>query len=168
MTEDRENDYDSNGILASSWHGSCFNIRRVFIERKLADMENIMPSLDLDNALVVITDYKRYSIALSWDCETHDAPKVIAKEGDVGSQALNEYANKKGIDVFESPFLACMLCTLTDVGNDISKEHYYPVAHIIAFVINSRWASDNRPKRPKPDKYILRDMGLIMKTAIQN
>ena len=131
-------------------------------------MENTAPQFELDDAFVVITDYERYSIALSWDCETHDAPKVIAKEGDAGSGSLNEYAYKKGIDIFESPFLACMLCTLTDVGNDISKEHYYPVAHIIAFVINSRWASDNRPKKPKPDKYVLRDMGLNMKTAIQN
>ena len=131
-------------------------------------MENTASQLELDDAFVVITDYERYSVVLSWDYETHDAPKVIAKERGAGSDSLCEYANKKGIDIFESPFLACMLYMLTEVGNEISKEHYYPVAHIIAFVIDSRWVSDNRLKKPKPDKYILRDMGLNMKTAIQN
>ena len=126
----------------------------------------------LNDAFVVITDYERYSVVLSWDYETHDAPKVIAKEGDTDTDtdtdSLYDYAKKKGIDIFESPFLACMLYTYTEVGNEISKEHYYPVAHIIAFVVKSRWASDDRLKKPKPDKYVLRDMGLNMKTAIQN
>ena len=131
-------------------------------------MENSAPQFELDDAFVVITDYERYSVVLSWDSETHDAPKVIAKEGGLSFEPLNKYAKKKSIDIFESPFLACMLYTLTEVGNDISKEHYYPVAHIIAFLINSRCASDSRIKKPKPDKYVLRDMGLNMKTAIQN
>ena len=130
-------------------------------------MKDIARLFSLNDAFVVTTDYERYSIVLSWDYETHDAPKVIAKEGDTDTDSLYDYA-KKGIDIFESPFLACMLYTYTEVGNEISKEYYYPVAHIIAFVVNSRWASDNRLKKPKPDKYVLRDMGLNMKTAIQN
>ena len=131
-------------------------------------MKDTASLLTLNDAFVVITDYERYSVVLSWDSETHDAPKVIAKNGDADTGYIYDYAKKKGIDIFESPFLACMLYTNTEVGNEISKEHYYPVAHIIAFVVNSRWASDNRLKKPKPDKYVLRDMGLNMKTAIQN
>ena len=53
----------------------------------------------LDNAFVVITDYERYSVVLSWDYETHDAPKIIAKEGSPDSGSLNDDAKKKGIDI---------------------------------------------------------------------
>ena len=45
-------------------------------------MKDTASLFTLNDAFVVITDYERYSVVLSWDSETHDAPKVIAKKGD--------------------------------------------------------------------------------------
>ena len=123
----------------------------------------------LGNAMVVITDHKRYSVALFYDLQNDEsAPKVVEK-GDIHTfEIINQEASKKGIDLFDSPFLACMLHLTTDVDQEIIKDHYLPVAHVIAFVMNSRYGSEYRFKKPNPDRYILRSMGLNIKTGIPN
>ena len=65
-------------------------------------------------------------------------------------ETINQEASKKGIDLFDSPFLACMLHLTTDVDQEIIKDHYLPVAHVIAFVVNSRYGSEYRFKKPNP------------------
>ena len=62
-------------------------------------MENTTSQLELDDAFVVITDYERFSVVLSWDYETHDAPKVIAKEG-VQIQTLYVNTPTRKVSIF--------------------------------------------------------------------
>mgnify|MGYP000069102732 CR=1 FL=1 len=64
--------------------------------------------------------------------------------------------------------MALFLAGLRSVDQEIIKDHYLPVAHVIAFVMNSRYGSEYRFKKPNPDRYILRSMGLNIKTGIPN
>ncbi len=122
-----------------------------------------------DEVTVVVTDNKRYSVILSYDIESEDsAPKAVAKGEYDLADFINQNAKTKGVDCFESPFLACMLFHMTETGEEVSQEHYYPVAQIFAFVINTRVVRDYHLKRPKPDNYLLRNMGLNIKTMTQN
>ncbi len=124
-----------------------------------------------DDSIVVITDHKRYSVAISYDLVSDDddpVPRVSAKGDNATFKLINREAEKKGIEQFESPFLACMLYVMTDVGQEIIHDHYWPVAEVLAFVINTGYAQDCRFKKPNPDKYIFRNMGLNIKTATCN
>lgn len=123
----------------------------------------------LGNAMVIITDHKRYSVALFYDLQDDEsAPKVVVKGGINTFEIINQEANKKGIELFDSPFLACMLYLTTEVGQEIIQDHYLPVAHVIAFVFKSRYAVAYHLKKPRPDKYVLRNMGLNINVASKN
>ena len=125
----------------------------------------------LRKSIVIITDNQRYSVAITYDINSDEddpVPIVAAKGEGTVFRWINHEAENVGIDLFESPFLACMLFISTDLGQEISRDHYYPVAQVIAFVVQSRYANDYRLRKPKPDKYILRNMGLNIKTALHN
>ena len=124
---------------------------------------------NLKSAIVVVTDNERYSVALCWclDCDCQ-APKVVMKGSRTEFRYINDSAKQNFIDLFESPFLACMLYVSTEVGQEISQEHCYAVALVISFVLNSRYGRNYQLKKPKPDKYLLHNMGLDMKKAVPN
>ena len=72
----------------------------------------------LGNAIVVITDHKRYSVALFYDLQNDEsAPKVVEKGGISTFEIINQEASKKGIDLFDSPFFS-MHVTFFDVDVD--------------------------------------------------
>ena len=133
----------------------------------MSSESDISSFLGDDEIIVVITDHKRYSVAISYDFNSDDAPRVVVKGEKSSSKRINEEAEKKGIENFDSPFLACMLYVTTEVGQEIIEDHYWPVAEIIAFVGSTKYAQNRRFKKPKPDKYIFKNMGLNIKTAVQ-
>ena len=133
----------------------------------MSSESDISSFLGDDEVIVVVTDYNRYSVALSYDFDSDDAPRVVKKGENMSSKHINEEAEKKGIENFDSPFLACMLYVTTEVGQEIIEDHYWPVAEIIAFVGSTKYAQNRRFRKPKPDKYIFRSMGLNIKTAVQ-
>lgn len=83
---------------------------------------------------VVITNPTHYAIAVHWDENIMDAPKVVAKGVDFLAQAIRELAKANNIPIVENPPLARSLYDKVKIDHDIEPEHYRAVAEVIKFV----------------------------------
>ncbi len=89
---------------------------------------------ELPNADVVITNPTHYAVAISYDAEKYDAPKVIAKGEDYLAQRIKDIAKENDIEIVENKPLARMLYANVDVGEFVPPELYQAVAEVLAFV----------------------------------
>ena len=89
---------------------------------------------ELPNADVVITNPTHYAVAISYDAEKYDAPRVIAKGEDYLAQKIKEIAKENDIEIVENKPLARMLYANVDVGEFVPPELYQAVAEVLAFV----------------------------------
>ena len=105
--------------------------RRARVARQLAmqRMAQQVPKAD-----VVITNPTHLSIALRYDSETMQAPKVIAKGADLMAMRIRQIATANGIPLVERKPLARALYASVEVGQEVPEEHYTAVAEILAYV----------------------------------
>lgn len=89
---------------------------------------------DVPTADVVVTNPTEFAIALKYDPETMNAPKVIAKGRDLMAQRIRELAIENGIPILERKPLARALFKLVEVGHEIPEQFYSTVAEILAYV----------------------------------
>jgi flagellar biosynthesis protein FlhB len=89
---------------------------------------------DVSHASVVITNPTHYAVALSFDFETMDAPKVLAKGRDLLAEAIKNEARWAGVPVVENPPLARSLYRHVEAGQSIPHDLYAAVAGILAFL----------------------------------
>ncbi len=89
---------------------------------------------ELPNADVVITNPTHYAVAISYDAEQYDAPRVIAKGEDYLAQRIKDIAKENDIEIVENKPLARMLYANVDVGEFVPPELYQAVAEVLAFV----------------------------------
>ncbi len=89
---------------------------------------------DVPGADVVVTNPTHYAVALKYDTETMNAPKVVAKGADFMAMRIREIAIAHGIPILERPPLARGLYRLVDVGQEIPEQFYAAVAEILAYV----------------------------------
>lgn len=82
---------------------------------------------------------RRKAVALRYDLEQDNAPRVVAKGSGVIADRILELAKEHHIHVHEDPDLVSILAKL-DVDAHIPEELYRAVAEILAFVyrINGR------------------------------
>jgi flagellar biosynthesis protein len=82
--------------------------------------------------------YIKKAVALKYDRETADAPKVIAKGKGKIAQNIIELAQKHDIPIKDDPDLIEVLSSL-EIDEEIPSEIYVAVAELLAFVysINS-------------------------------
>ena len=105
-------------------------LRQIRTERARQRMMQAVPEAD-----VVITNPTHYAIALKYDHDEMDAPKVVAKGVDEVARRIRERADEYEIPLFENPPLARALYSAVDLNDYIKPEHYQAVAEIIAFVL---------------------------------
>ena len=89
---------------------------------------------ELPKADVVITNPTHYAVAISYDAEQYDAPRVIAKGEDYLAQRIKDIAKENDIEIVENKPLARMLYANVDVGEFVPPELYQAVAEVLAFV----------------------------------
>jgi flagellar biosynthetic protein FlhB len=89
---------------------------------------------DVSRASVVITNPTHYAVALSFDFDTMDAPKVLAKGRDLLAEQIKEEARWAGVPLVENPPLARSLYRHVEPGQAIPKELYAAVAAILAWL----------------------------------
>lgn len=89
---------------------------------------------DIPTADVVVTNPTEYAVALKYDTETMNAPRVIAKGRDLIARRIRELAIENGIPILERKPLARALFKLVDVGHEIPEQFYSAVAEILAYV----------------------------------
>ena len=89
---------------------------------------------DIARASVVITNPTHYAVALSFDFETMEPPRVVAKGRDLLAAQIREEARWAGMPVVENPPLARSLYRQVETGQAIPWELYAPVAAILAWL----------------------------------
>lgn len=80
------------------------------------------------------------AVALLYDKEQGDAPRIVASGRGVLAEKIVETAREAGVYIMEDPDLVELLAKLP-VGDDIPPELYQAVAEILAFVyqVNGRY-----------------------------
>jgi flagellar biosynthetic protein FlhB len=89
---------------------------------------------DIARASVVVTNPTHYAVALSFDFETMDPPRVLAKGRDLLAAQIREEAQWAGVPIVENPPLARSLYRQVEQGQAIPYELYAAVAAILAWL----------------------------------
>ena len=110
-------------------------IRQLRMERARTRMMDAVPK-----ANVIITNPTHYSIALEYDMEKMDAPKVTAKGLDFLALRIRELAKEHDIPIVENPPLARALFASVELNESIPSEHFKAVAEVIGYVMQLKSA----------------------------
>ncbi len=89
---------------------------------------------DIARAQVVVTNPTHYAVALSFDFETMEPPRVLAKGRDLLAAQIREEAQWAGVPMVENPPLARSLYRQVEQGQAIPFELYAAVAAILAWL----------------------------------
>jgi flagellar biosynthetic protein FlhB len=89
---------------------------------------------DVSRASVVITNPTHFAVALSFDFETMDPPRVLAKGRDLLAEQIKSDARWAGVPIVENPPLARSLYRGVEEGHAIPFELYAAVAAILAWL----------------------------------
>jgi len=102
--------------------------------RAASEIANQRVNADVPAADVVVANPTHFSVAIRYDSATMNAPRVVAKGADWLALRIREVARLHGVPVVERPPLARGLYRTTEVGREISPEHYEAVAEVLAYV----------------------------------
>lgn len=89
---------------------------------------------DVPQADVVVTNPTHFAVALRYDGEKMEAPKVAAKGADYMAMRIRQLAIAHDVPIVERPPLARALYRGVEVGQEIPPQHYAAVAEILAYV----------------------------------
>ncbi|MGQ9649207.1 MAG: flagellar biosynthesis protein FlhB [Phycisphaerae bacterium] len=103
--------------------------RQVQLEMALHRIKSAVPRAD-----VVITNPTELAVAIRYDPNTMNAPKVVAKGADYLARRIREIAIEHRIPVVERKPLARALYYTVEVGQEIPSQFYKAVAEILAYV----------------------------------
>jgi len=107
-------------------------IKRVQMEMSKKRMMSDIPSAD-----VVITNPTHFAVAIRYDTDKENAPKIIAKGVDHLALKIKEIAREHGVQVVENPPLARELYKKCEIDEIIPETLYKAVAEVLAFVYQS-------------------------------
>jgi flagellar biosynthetic protein FlhB len=118
---------------------------------------------DMARATVVITNPTHYAVALSFDFETMEPPKVVAKGRDLLAAQIREEAQWAGVPMVENPPLARSLYRQVETGQAIPYELYAAVAAILAWLY--RRQVEERLRREQAEAAARRGAAIRTKTV---
>lgn len=93
---------------------------------------------DVPTADVVIVNPTHFAVALTWSGKRNTAPVVVAKGVDEIAARIREIASENGVPIHSDPPTARAVYDLTDIGEEISPDHYRAVAAAIRFAETMR------------------------------
>lgn len=105
-------------------------LRQIRAERARRRMIQAVPTAD-----VVLTNPTHYAVALKYEMDTMNAPRVVAKGTDLLALRIRAVAEEHKVPVIENPPLARALYASVEVDQEIPSEHYRAVAEIIGYVM---------------------------------
>lgn len=88
----------------------------------------------VEQADVVVTNPTHYAVALKYDREEMEAPRVVAKGRGFLALRIRKFAKEANVPVLERKLLARALYSSVDVGRDIPMELFKAVAEVLAYV----------------------------------
>ena len=89
---------------------------------------------DIPIASVVVTNPTHFAVALRYEADEMDAPKVVAKGADHLAARIREVAQEHGVPIFEAPPLARALYDTSKVGDEIDEQLYVGVAQVLTYI----------------------------------
>ncbi|HEX2582428.1 MAG TPA: flagellar biosynthesis protein FlhB [Dongiaceae bacterium] len=104
-------------------------LRQLRQERARRRMMNAVPGAD-----VILVNPSHYAVALSYQADKMNAPRLIAKGVDHLAQKIRALAEEHRIPIIENPPLARGLYARVEIGAEIPAEFYKAIAEIIAYV----------------------------------
>ncbi|HTZ90393.1 MAG TPA: EscU/YscU/HrcU family type III secretion system export apparatus switch protein [Alloacidobacterium sp.] len=102
---------------------------------------------DVKRATVVITNPTHYAVALSFDFETMEPPKVLAKGRNLLAEQIKSEARWAGVPIVENPPLARSLYRSVAEGQSIPVDLYAAVAAILAYLYRKQVEEKVRRQR---------------------
>ena len=100
---------------------------------------------EVAKADVIIVNPTHYAVALRWDRLPGQAPICVAKGIDETALRIREIAAEKNVPIHSDPPTARALHATTDIGDQISPDHYKAVAAAIRFAEAMRQKAKDRP-----------------------
>ncbi|WP_121629366.1 EscU/YscU/HrcU family type III secretion system export apparatus switch protein [Tropicibacter alexandrii] len=88
---------------------------------------------DVPEADVIIVNPTHYAVALKWTRAPGSAPVCVAKGLDEVALKIREIAGENSIPIHSDPPTARAVYATTNIGDEISPDHYRPVAAAIRF-----------------------------------
>ena len=88
---------------------------------------------DVPSADVVVVNPTHYAVALKWKRGSGEVPVCVAKGVDEVAARIREKAREAGVPIHSDPPTARALHATIEIGQQISQEHYRPVAAAIRF-----------------------------------
>ncbi len=104
-------------------------IKRVQMEMSKKRMMQDIPSAD-----VVITNPTHFAVAIRYDTDKENAPKIVGKGVDHLALKIKEIAREHGVQIVENPPLARELYKKCEIDDVIPETLYKAVAEVLAFV----------------------------------
>ena len=104
-------------------------IRQLQMEMAQKRMMQNIPMAD-----VVITNPTHYAVALRYDQEKENAPRIIGKGIDMLALKIKEIARENMIQIVENPPLARELYKVCEVDDIIPQNLFKAVAEVLAYV----------------------------------
>lgn len=80
---------------------------------------------------VVTTNPIHIAVALKYNAEVMEAPRVVAKGTELFAEQIKEIAQEHGVPVVENPVVARALFRLVDIDQEIPPDLYQAVAEIL-------------------------------------
>lgn len=107
---------------------------------------------EVPGADVIVTNPQHFAVALVYEMDKEDAPRVVAKGKGYMALKIRELAGEHDIEIFEAPPLARALYFTTEIGSHIPADLFYAVAQVIAYVygLNAMAKGATKAPRPKP------------------
>jgi flagellar biosynthetic protein FlhB len=95
---------------------------------------------NVPKSTVVVTNPTHYAIALKYDIDAMEAPRVVAKGVDSLALRIRQVADENEVPILENPPLARALFDTVEIDEEIPAEYYKAVAEIISFVFKMKKA----------------------------
>jgi flagellar biosynthetic protein FlhB len=108
---------------------------------------------------VVFTNPTHYAVALSFDFDTMEAPKMVAKGRNLLAEEIKVEARWAGVPIIENPPLARSLYRSVEVGHAIPVDLYAAVAAILAYLYRQRVEAELRDRRVRESAARARSVG---------
>lgn len=108
--------------------------KRRQMHRDMASQPRNGSVLGTSDADVVVTNPTHYAVALKFDPETMEVPKVVAKGSGFLAKQIRKIALENGIPIIEKKALAQALFRTVEIGQSVmDTEHLIALAEILAY-----------------------------------
>jgi flagellar biosynthetic protein FlhB len=87
---------------------------------------------------VIATNPTHFAVALKYDADSMQAPRIVAKGADLVAARIRRIAEEHGVPLFEHPPLAQALYFNVKLGAEIPPRLYAAVAQVLTYVYRLR------------------------------